>query len=74
LSRGEAREFRAEAAEKPVHFVGAINSSSDCVELIADGFEGTGVLRNRSGAAFHQLQVVFETDFSGLGAVAEGVL
>ena len=56
-----------------MHFISVIDGSSDCMKLIVEGLEGAGVLRNRSGASFHQLQVIFETDFTGFGVVVKGV-
>ena len=57
-----------------MHFVSANDGSSDCMELITKDLEGAGILQNKSGAPFHQLQVILETNFMNFGMVVEGVL
>ena len=59
--------------KKPVDFVGSINWATDCVKLIIQGLEGMGIGNDWTGAALHQLEVIFERNFTGLGAVAKGV-
>jgi len=66
-------EIGTETTKKPVDFVDSINWATDCVKLITQSLEGTGIGSDWMGAALHQLEVIFEADFTGLGAVAEGV-
>ena len=69
----ETREIRPETMKKPVDFVGSINWATDCVKLIIQGLEGMGIGNDWTGATLHQLEVIFERNFTGLGAVAKGV-
>ena len=43
------------------------------MKLITQGLEGTGIGSDWTGVVLHQLKVIFEANFTGLGAVAEGV-
>ena len=73
LGNRETGEIRLETMKKPVDLVGSINWVTDCMKLITQGLEGTGIGSDWTGAALHQLKVIFEANFTGLGVVAEGV-
>ena len=73
LGNRETGEIEPETMKKPVDFVGSINWATDCVKLITQGLEGTGIGNDWMGATLHQLEVIFERNFMGLGVVAEGV-
>ena len=73
LGSREIGEIGPETAKKPVDFVGSINWATDCMKLITQGLEGTGIGSDWTGVALHQLKVIFEVNFTGLGVVAECV-
>lgn len=54
--------------------VGVVDGPFDGMKLITKGLEGSGILRDRSGAAFHQLEIILETNFTSFGSMAEGIL
>ena len=54
-------------------FVCVVDGSSDGMKLVTQGLESTGVDSDGTSAALHQLEIIFEADLTGFGAVAEGV-
>ena len=73
LGSRETGEIGPETTKKSMDFVDSINWVTDCVKLITQGLEGTGIGSDWMGAALHQSKVIFEVNFTGLGAVVEGV-
>lgn len=60
--------------EEPLHLIIAINELTNCIELITESFEGSSIRSNRTGATLQQLEIIFEIEFIGFGAMFQGVL
>ena len=57
--------------KEPMHFINVLDGSVNGMKLVIDCFEGTGILSNRFGVVFHQLQVIIEYQFTGFRMMAE---
>lgn len=58
--------------KEPVGFVVGVNQAVNGIKLVVGDLECMGEVSDHACALLHQLDIIFEMNFTSLGVVAEG--